>query len=199
MTPAAKESLRVQRLEVVVGAISIVMIGAVGVAYLAHLANSASKSPPCIITPAPVSIAEAKLQLSFPVYTLAGDPDSSLISSYDVQSCSGTRSLDLHYRLGSRLFELVETAAPPPGSPLVYLKGGATAQTGWSTMTIEGNQFEVDTTAGGKGLPAGIEMAVWANSTTMFTLTPQSETPGGRPTPLSTLTLEEIATRLAPA
>ena len=189
---------------VAIASTALIAGGAIAVAKtaLGHPANgttSASKSSRCITDPAPVSIEDAKLQLNFPVFAVTGDPDSALVLTQYAQGCGGARGLALNYRLKSQLVELVEASAPPPGSPLVQVKGDTTAHTAWTTATIAGDRYEVDLTSGGKGMSGGIEEAAWLNGTTLFTLTPQSQTPGGPPTPLSPVTIEEIATHLAPA
>ncbi len=186
-----------------VGAVAVVLLLG-GVAFIVFMSfprtpvAARSTSEKCVIIPTAVSLAEAKRTLDFPVYALGADARATLASSQYAEGCSGARGLDVESVLNASSIELVEASAPPAGSPLVRVKGGMTAQSGWSQPTISGQRVDVDVAPGGKGLPSGIEEAVWAEGPTMFTLTPQSSVPGGAPTPLTVDTVSEVIADLAP-
>jgi hypothetical protein len=173
---------------------------AAGFMHWMHAPSSSTSrsAAACVIRPAPVSVTEAKQSLSFAVYSLSGDADATLLTSQYAQGCSGVKGLDLEYKVQGDVLELIEYPAPPAGTPLVKTKFGWPAP-GWSTTTIAGHELDIDTSPGGKGMPGGIEEAVWESSSTIFTMTPHAGVDGGAPSPLTADVVADVVQHLTEA
>lgn len=159
---------------------------------------------PCVLVPKYISLADAKQHLPFQVFAIGPTAHATLGATQYAQGCDGSLGLGLDYKVDGWPVELVESQATS-GTALVHVKsnGGMTAaDAGWSTVQIAGEPYAVNTTHGGKGIAAGIVMAVWQIGRTRFTLTPGQHPPdsnGATITPIPFNTFQNIVTNLTVA
>ncbi len=168
-----------------------------------HVAPPPAKLTLSCRPPENTTVAEARRELLFPVFSLARDSQASLVSSQFVYGCDNSKGVILVYQVGTTALQVAEGKAPSASGPYVLnLKAGKTgvtpAELGWSTVEIAGNQVAVHTSPASRYGNGGIDEAVWQTGGTVVTVGVTSLTPGTPPSsPFSLQRLQEVVTYLS--